>query len=257
MLRSGRGTRATTEPCSFSSAADFAKFVETRDVHRVSKDGLPLMMVRTLAEALSGASDDFLRLTAPFDALAEDVSNLNGYRKNASNGHERATMLAIARSAVLQREFGELCEVAKGESVVFQQGLPLVDVMEVDGLVRNTDRVLLCSAKHAPTEHDVNEVVASAVRLERILKAPSSFTASTFEGPMTAAGNYKLAPCKALEEMTGITQVTPILAGYDVKPPVLRACASVGLCVLVPNGTDYSMRRSLHTLARAARLLCR
>ena len=253
MLRSGRGARATAVPHTFSSASDFAEFAKTGNVHRVSKNGLPLSAVRTLAEALSGAAGDTLRLTTPFDALEEEVGNLKGYRKNASGGHERATTLAMVDSEALQREFGELRAVARGESVVIQQGKE--SVAEFDGLARNTDRILLCSAKHAPTENDVNAVVASAVRLERILKKPAGYKASTFEGMKNAAGSYELAPCEALEEMAGITQVTPILAGYDVKPPVLRACASLGLRVFAPNGTDYSLRRSLHTLARVVRLV--
>ena len=253
LLRSGRGTRASTLPYSFSSAADFAEFAKAGSVQRVSKNGVPLAAVRTLAEAQSGAADDTLRLTAPFDALEEDVSNLKGYRKSASSGHERATTLAMVESKELQKEFGKLSAVAKGESVVIRRGKE--DVAEFDGLARNTDRILLCSAKHAPTEGDVNELVARAARLERILEQPAGYTACTFEGPENSVGNYELAPCEALEEMAGLTKVTPVLAGYDVKPPVLRACASIGVRVFSPNGVDYSLRRSLHTLARMVRLV--
>lgn len=74
LLRSGRGTRVSTLPYSFSSAADFAEFSKTGNVQRVSKNGVPLAAVRTLAEAQSGAADDILCLTAPFDTLGEDVS---------------------------------------------------------------------------------------------------------------------------------------------------------------------------------------
>ena len=74
-LKSG-GKRGSTMPYDFTSAADFASFAATRDICLVSKDGLKKKGVRSLADAQSGDAGDYLLLTAPFDSLEEDVSNL-------------------------------------------------------------------------------------------------------------------------------------------------------------------------------------
>ena len=118
VLKSG-GKHGAKMPHTFTSAAHFASYATTHDIALVSKDGVRKMGVHSLADAQAGIAGDYLLLTAPFDSLEEDVSNLKRARVNLSGGQEQATTKAILTSPSLLAEFGELRSIADGHGVTF------------------------------------------------------------------------------------------------------------------------------------------
>ena len=218
-------------PYTFSSPADFADFVKTHDICLVSKDGTKKRSVRTFQEATIDMVGDYFLLMTPFDTIEEKVTNLQAHRKNASNGQERATTLAIASCEQVRKEFGPLTLVGEGESITFsdKNDENPNPVLEADGIIANTNSVLLNSVKHSPKVEDVDSLLWAKVVLEGILARPSSYTSS---------------PTGALEAMKGITTVKPFLSGYDFSPEVLEECRLKDVRPVKPNGKDYSTTSS-------------
>ena len=194
-------------------------------VFLVSKDGIKKRAVRTVQDATLDTGGDYLLLRIPFDNLEDNVNNLLAHRKNSASGQEMATTLAIASCDELSTEFGSLMLVGDGGSIIFSDhnGARL----EVDGLIVNTSVVLLNSVKHSPKVEDVESLLTDKTLLEYIIAHPSGFTT---------------IPEGVLKAMEGITQVVPILSGYDFKPAVLDACQARDVRSIRPNGTDYSFR---------------
>jgi hypothetical protein len=222
-LKSG-GKRGATMPHTFASAADFAFYATTHDICLVSKDGVKKKGVHSLADAQSGEVGDCLLLTAPFDSLDEDVSNLKRAGSNMSGGQEQATTKAILTSPSLISEFGELRSVADGQGIIFfdHSGKPR---LEVDGLVVSSAVVLVNEAKHTPTLADVSEQAPRKALLELILSNPSV---------------YSTQPRDCLDAMVGITKVIPVISGYFFQPDVEAACRAAGVRCIKTNGFDYS-----------------
>ena len=223
-------------PYNFKSATHFDDFVKTHDMFLVSKDGLPKRAVLTLSDATLLTAGDYLLLTTPFDTIDENVSNLQAHRKNSANGQERATTLAIVSSEQVRRDFGLLTLVCKGESIVFSNESDGRHVLEADGIIANTEFVILNSVKHSPKEEDVVSLVSAKKMLTKILARPSG---------------YLSEPDGALKEMKGIKKVKPFLSGYDFPPEVLKKCLKHRVQAIKPNGLDYGLvSRGLHTFAR-------
>jgi hypothetical protein len=223
VLKSG-GKHGAKMPYTFTSAADFASYATTHDISLVSKDGARKHGVRSLADALAGTAGDYLLLTAPFDSLEEDVSNLKRAGTNMSGGQEQATTKAILTSLSLIAEFGELRPIADGQSVIFldHSGKPR---LEVDGLVVNSTVVIVNEVKQTPTLADVNEQAPRMALLELILANPSAYTTK---------------PPDCLDAMVGITKVIPVISGYNFRPEVEAACKAAGVRCMKTNGSDYS-----------------
>lgn len=222
-LKSG-GKHGSTVPHTFTSAAHFASFAATHDIFLVSKDGAKKKGVHSLADARSGEASDYLLLTAPFDSLEDDVSNLKRAGVNVSCGLERATTKAILTSPSLIAEFGELRSIADGQGVIFfdHSGKPR---LEVDGLVVNSAVVIVNEAKQTPTLADVSEQVPRKALLECILANPSEYTTK---------------PPGCLNAMAGIAKVVPVISGYNFRPEVEAACQAAGVRSVKTNGRDYS-----------------
>ena len=157
------------------------------------------------------------------------MTNLQAHRKNASNGQERATTLAIASCEQVRKEFGPLTLVCEGESITFSDKNDEKQVLEADGIIANTNFVLLNSVKHSPKVEDVGSLLRNKAFLESILADPSVYTSS---------------PKGALEAMKGITTVKPFLSGYDFSPEVLEECRLKDVRPVKPNGMDYSTASS-------------
>jgi hypothetical protein len=216
-------------PYTFFSPADFADFVKTHDICLVSKDGTRKRSVRALQEATIDTVGDYFLLMTPFDNIDEKVTNLQAHRKNSSNGQERATTLAIASCEQVRKEFGPLTLVGDGESITFSDSDGEKQVLEADGIIANTNSVLLNSVKHSPKVEDVDSLLLDKVVLEGILSRPSSYTSF---------------PTGALEAMNGITTVKLFLSGYDFSPEVLEKCRLKDVHPMKPNGKDYSTASS-------------
>ena len=223
MLKSG-GKRGAIMPYEFSSAADFASYAATHDICLVSKEGTKKKGVRSLADAQSGKAGDYLLLTAPFDSLDEDVSNLKRAGANLSGGLEQATTEAISTSPSLIAEFGRLHSIAGGQGVVFfdHSGKSR---LEVDGLVVSSAVVIMNEAKQTPTLMDVGHQLPRKAQLEYILANPSAYTTK---------------PPGCLEAIDGITKVVPVISGYLFRPDVEAACKAAGVRCMKTNGYDYS-----------------
>lgn len=219
-----RGKHSTTIPYTFTSASHFESFAATHDICLVSKDGAKKKGVQSLADTQSGVAGDYLLLTAPFELLDEDVSNLKRAGKNMSGGLEQATTKAILTSQSLVTEFGKLRSIADGQGVVFfdHTGKPR---LEVDGLFINSSVVIVNEAKQTPTLEDVNEQAPRKALLEVILANPSAYTTM---------------PPGCLDAIGGITEVIPVISGYNFRPEVEAACEAAGVRCVKTNGSDYS-----------------
>ena len=130
-----------------------------------------------------------------------------------------ATTLAIA----LCNDFLDPLILGCGGSITFSDDKK--QRLEVDGLIVSTSIVQLNSVKHSPKVEDVESLLMDKTLLEHIIAHPSGFTTS---------------PAGVLKAMEGITQVVPILSGYDFKPAVIAACQARGVRSMRPNGKDYS-----------------
>ncbi len=223
VLKSG-GKHGAAAPHTFASPADFASYAATHDIFLVSKSGVKKKGVHSLADAQSGEAGDYLLLTAPFDSLEEDVSNLKRAGTNMSGGQEQATTKAILTSPSLIAEFGMLRSIADGQGVTFfdHSGKPR---LQVDGLVVSSSVVIINEAKEAPTLADVSVQSPRKALLELILADPSAYTTT---------------PAGCLDAMAGITRAIPVLSGYFFRPDVEEACKAAGVRCMKTNGYDYS-----------------
>ena len=210
-------------PVDFSSAEDFKSFVATNLVYWVSERGQSKKIVRTLAEAqqVVKVPGDFLELASNLDDLSNDVTNL---RKNASSGLEQQTTRAIERDPALIELLGDLRALADGHSIVFIDSSNK-HVLEVDGLVINSVCVLVNECKQSPTVSDVESLISRVGVFKTILRNCRGHT------------SY---PPECIHELDGITEVVPVLSGFNFLPEVMAKCRAEGVRVMQTNGIGYT-----------------
>ena len=222
----GNGKRSELVPYKFTSSEDFAKFTSTHDVFVSSKDGKKKGAVRSLLDAQNLADGDVLMLVTPFDVMDERVGTLEGNVKNTSTGQEHATTQAIERCPAMRKQFGALHVINDGYPVVFYDDKG-EKALEADGLVVNSVVLLLNEVKHTPKLEDAHIQQGRARTLMDILSNPSAFSSE---------------PVNCLPELArkGITDVRPVLSGYNFASSVETACVKEGVLVMKTNGSDYS-----------------
>jgi hypothetical protein len=223
----GNSKRGVFVPFNFTSSEHFAKYASTHDVFVSSKDGKKKGAVMSLSDAQRLSTGDFLMLSTPFDTLDEKIGILDGHVKNTSTGHEHATTQAIVRCEAMRKQFGELHVVNDGYPVVFSNDSNGEKVLEADGLVVNSVVLLLNEVKHTPSLADASLQQTRARTLAAILSNPSAFSSE---------------PADCLSELAckGITDVRPVLSGYNFASSVETACIKEGVWVMKTNGSDYS-----------------
>jgi len=162
----------------------------------------------------------------PFDTLDEEIDVLDGHVNDTSTGHEHAMTQAIVRCETMRAQFGELRVVNDGYSVVFYDDNNGEMVLEVDGMVANAGVLLLNEVKHTPSLADAYMQQGRACTLAAILSNPSAFSSE---------------PADCLPELVrnGITDVRPVLSGYNFAPSVEEACVKAGVLVMKTNGSDF------------------
>jgi len=230
-LKCVSGKRSVFVPHNFTSSEHFAQFASTNRVYVASNDGRKKAAVLSLSDAQNLADGEFLMLLTPFEVMDERISNLEGNVKNTSTGHEHATTQAIAHCEKMRQQFGELHVVNDGYPVVFYDNNSGLAVLEADGLVVNSVVLLLNEVKNTPKVSDVLTQQSRARTLEGILAAyrvdPSAFSSE---------------PANCLPELAGkgITDVRPVLSGYNFAPSVEAVCVKEEVLVMKTNGSDYS-----------------
>jgi len=209
------------------SSEHFAKFASSNLIYAASHDGRRKKAVFSLSDAQRLSPGDFLVLSTPFDTLDEKIGILDGHVKNTSTGHEHATTQAIARCATMRKQFGELHVVNDGYPVVFYDDNNGEKVLEADGLVKASMVLLLNEVKHTPSSSDASLQPTRAHTLAAILSNPLAFSSE---------------PADCLPELArmGITDVRPVLSGYNFSSSVEEACGKAGVLVMKTNGSDYS-----------------
>ena len=223
MLKSG-GKHGATIPYTFTSAADFASYAATHDICIVSKDGVKKRGVLSLADVQLCEAGDYLLRTAPFDSFEEDVDNLKRAGMKTSGGLEQATTKAILTSASLIAEFGELCSIDYGPRVIFYDHCGRFR-FGMGGVVVSSNVLILHEARQTPTLSDVRMQVLNKSLLKSILADPSA---------------YRTSPRGCLEALSGITEIVPVISGYNVRPEVEAACKAAGVRCVKVDGCDYS-----------------
>ena len=221
MLWCGNGEEGEFVPHPFKSSEDFANFASTNRIYVATNTGRKVRAVRSLSDAQNLADGEILMLCLSVEAR---ISTIEGHVRNTSKGQECATTQAIAQCPAMRKEFGALHVFNDGYPVVFYDDRG-VQVLEADGLVVNSVVLLLNEVKHTPTSEDASLQQGRARTLVGILSNPSAFSSE---------------PAGCLPELArkGITDVRPVLSGYNFAPAVEEACVKAGVLVMKTNGSD-------------------
>ena len=196
----------------------------------MSKRGVKITEVHTLDEAMAVSSEngDYILRVLPNETLTDDVSKLKRNIHNVATGLEQQTTRAIERDAELNEMYGKLTALAGGHSIIFRKKNPdekLPFELEVDGIVVNSVYLLANEVKQSPKEDDVVKLLERVRVLRTILSDPSSFVSEPFG-------------CMAL--LSEITQVVPVMSGYNFMPQVVDKCREKGVHVMRTNGLGHS-----------------
>ena len=143
-----------------------------------------------------------------------------------SSALKQTTTKAILTSPSLIAEFGELRSFADGQGIVFFDDSDKF-TLEVDGRVVSADVVILNEARQTPTLADVGMQVYRKALLKIILANSSAYRTKPPVG-------------LELEALGGITEVVPVISGYNFHPEVEAACKAAGVRCVKINGSDYS-----------------
>ena len=185
----------------------------TDDGTKARKVGQASSRVQALqanADALAKGSKTFLLNVGPYDKISEDVGKLRRGVTNLASGLEQQTTKALVMDASARTEFGQLALVNNGEAVVFYSKVcPSKPILEVDGLLVNTDYVVLNETKQSPKPSDIENVIEKFDKLERILGDPDT---------------YSTKPVFVMEELRKFDKVRVVLSGYHYPESLVDMC---------------------------------
>lgn len=196
----------------FSSAADFAAFVQGRSLFhmkRAVKGGKyeAVLIVTTLEEAVKASKVPgcFFSLEDSGMLLRDDVSNLKAHRKNTSDGFGGISNKAIAFDKGLLEVYGSLEVLNDGRGVTFFCAADSAAYVEVDGLFKNSTTVLLNEAK---THFHLGDAGALAGYSGGTAEAPS--TREKLERVLANPTHYYSIPSGIIEQLVGLKTVATI-----------------------------------------------
>jgi len=216
------GCEATLE--KFESEKAFQDFVAGRKLqHQKMQDGkvVKLGTMKSLGEAFKASQAEGTYLFQG-NSLSEQVEDHEGFIKNHASGIELQTTRAIACDKSLQKLYGEMSVVNEGESVTFM--LNGDKYLECDGLVKNTDTVLLNEAKATPTASHIDSLEKKVGKLQKVLQDPHL---------------YSSEPEGAIKELKGLVCVVPLLSGYYYQHVVQQAAVKKQMIPVRVDGKGY------------------
>ena len=229
-LRMPKGREATKIIQHFTSAPDFHRFLVGRTLYHMhtAKGGDKYITIVTdLDEAVSVSTTagDFLMLDDPTTMLRDDVSNLKCFSMNVAGGFEELSNKAIAINKDLLKAYGGFLEpLNDGRGVTFFDDAGDVYV-QCDGLVRNTEVVLLNEAKMHLHEEDVKELRnVTAMKLNTIKAYPHLFTSD---------------PEEIIEQLKGL-KIVLIASGSSFTKKAEEDCEKAGIHRIRQGGSGFS-----------------
>lgn len=206
-----------------------------------------LGVAKTLAEAVE-ASRGGLRLLS---SRRFDDDDDGGWIEDVENDLSKWSR-ALAKDAGLLAVHGPLELVNEGARTELSLRLSSLDAesldaeaLEVapDGLVVSTSSsvVLFNSVKHAPSDHDIAQLLSDAARQEFIL---SGFSAVTTTPPAVKEQLATLLPAvfgpsQPAAPLRGRLRVVPFLSGDNVRAAVAASCERAGVGVVRPSGEGF------------------
>ena len=183
------------------------------------------------AVSVSTTAGDFLMLDDPATLLRDDVSNLTCF---STNSFEELSNKAIAINKDLLKAYGGFLEpLNDGRGVTFFDDAGDVYV-QCDGLVRNTEVVLLNEAKMHFHEEDVKKLRnVTAMKLNTIKAYPHLFTSD---------------PEEIIEQLKGL-KVVLIASGSSFTKKAEEDCEKAGIHRICQDGSGFSCTLASLTLA--------
>ena len=237
-MRMPKGREATKIIQHFTSAPDFHRFLVGRTLYhmRTAKGGDKYIAIVTdldKAVSVSTTAGDFLMLDDPTTMLRDDVSNLKCFSMNVAGGFEELSNKAIAINKDLLKAYGGFLEpLNDGRGVTFYDYAGDVYV-QCDGLVRNTEVVLLNEAKMHFHEEDVKELYFTAMKLNHIKAYPHLFTSD---------------PEDIIEQLKGL-KIVLIASGSSFTKKAEEDCEKAGIHRIRQDGSGFSCTLASLTLA--------
>ncbi|KAL5516673.1 hypothetical protein EMCRGX_G002070 [Ephydatia muelleri] len=238
-LRMPKGREATKIIKHFTSAPDFRWFLVGRTLYhmRTAKGGDKYITIVTdLDEAVSVSTTagDFLMLDDPTTLLRDDVSKLKCFSMNVAGGFEELSNKAIAINKDLLKAYGGFLEpLNDGRGVTFYDDVGNAYV-QCDGLVKNTEVVLLNEAKMHFHEEDVKELRnVTAMKLNTIKAYPHLFSSD---------------PEDIIEQLKGL-KIVLIASGSSFTKKAEEDCEKAGIHRIRQDGSGFSCTLASLTLA--------
>ena len=204
---------------------------------RVATDsGLVLGTAKTLAQAVE-AKQKGLRLLAS-RRYDDDLTSLNGFKTNCSTALEIKSTRALANDVGLLEEYGPLELVNSGEELTLRLPRFGEEALELkpDGLVVSTTSSVLLfnSAKHTPSEDDIDQLLLDVQKLGRILSSFASVTTM----PPAAKEQLNLLPISSTTPL----RIVPFLSGDNFSAFVAAECEKMGVGVVRPSGEGFVVK---------------
>ena len=205
-------------------------------LHIVNTSGSVLRVATSLAEAVQAKDAGFLlRASRSYD---DDLTSLNGFQTNSSTALEIKSTHALAIDAGLLEMYGPLVLVNSGEELKLQLPRPGMEALELKpgGLVMSTTSSVLLfnSAKHTPSEDDIDQLILDVQKLGRML---SNF-AQVSTTPPAAKDQLDLLPFSA----TAPLRIVPFLSGDNFSAILVAECEQRGIGVVRPSGEGFVVK---------------
>ena len=213
---------------------------------RIATDsGLVQGVAKTLAQA-AAAEKKGLRLLAS-RRYDDDLTALNGFKTNCSTALEMKSTRALAADINLIRSYGSLELVNSGEVVKLRLSRLGKEALELapDGLVVSTSSslILFNSAKHTPTEDDIDQLLNDAKKLKRIL---FDFANVSTTPPAAKEQLAKLLPAvfgmSKSASPRDLLRIVPFLSGDNFSAFVAAECEQMGVGIVRPSGEGFVVK---------------
>lgn len=175
--------------------------------------------------------------------LNDDISTLKNANFNRATGTERQTTCAIAQNPTLIEKYGHLQVINNGYGVVFH--VSDVDVLEIDGLVKNTNTLFLNETKLSLKESDIDKL--SSVNNSTEVGSDDSAIDQPFAGLTSQVGKlqhilnnpsaFRSTPPEVLDELIPFANkpIVPIASGFHVPRQTLEQCRKKGVLLMSPH----------------------
>ena len=218
-----------------------AEFLRMFDVLKAplriaTESGLVLGTAKTLAQAVE-AKEKGLRLLAS-RRYDDDLTSFNGFKTNCSTALKIKSTRALANDVGLLEEYGPLELVNSGEEVKLRLPRLGEEALELkpDGLIVSTSSSVLLfnSAKHTPSEDDIDQLLLDVQKLGRILSSFASVTTM----PPAAKEQLNLLPISSTTPL----RIVPFLSGDNFSAFVAAECEKMGVGVVRPSGEGFVVK---------------